>query len=98
MWTPNLYFLVHSWDQNDDFDKDFVEVKTEEEDSSKVNTVEVLPSSQDNNERLDDSNFELPDTKTGIINKKDKKYTCYYCDKEFSRLKHLQGHRQGNID
>ena len=26
------------------------------------------------------------------------KFTCYYCDKEFSRLKHLQGHRQGNID
>ena len=97
-WTPNLYFLVHSWDQNDDFDKDFVEVKTEEEDSSKVNIVNVLPSTQDNNETLDDSNFEPPDTKAGIINKKDKKYTCYYCDKEFSRLKHLQGHRQGNID
>ena len=97
-WTPNLYFLVHSWDQNDDFDKDFVEVKTEEEDSSKVNVVNVLPSTQDNNETLDDSNFEPPDTKAGIINKKDKKYTCYYCDKEFSRLKHLQGHRQGNID
>ena len=92
-------FVDPSWDQNDDFDKDFVEVKTEEEESSKVNVVNILPSStQDNNETLDDSNFEPPDTKVGIINKKDKKYTCYYCDKEFSRLKHLQGHRQGNID